>query len=91
MTDFRGLLDRHWPTLRRLGLATDTPEQLFVSDADGQPTIVSIFGWANAEAVDQAHHHPEVAEIWEAMGPLCEQRDGPAMEFPHFQSMLLAR
>jgi len=92
MTAFRDLLDRHWPTLRNLELVTETPEQLFLSDADGDPTVVSIFEWANDDAVGQAHHHPDVAEIWEAMDPLCEQRDGrSAMEFPHFQPMSLAR
>ena len=92
MSDFRVLLDRHWPMLRSLELVTETPEQLFVSDIDGAPTVVSIFEWTNGDAVSQAHHHPDVAEIWEAMDPLCEQRGGrPAMEFPHFRPMALAR
>jgi len=92
MTGFRELLDRHWPTLRNLELVTETSEQLYVSDVGGDQTIVSIFEWTNSEAVDQAHHHPDVGEIWEAMEPLCEQRDGrPSMEFPHFQPIPLAR
>lgn len=92
MGDFRALLDRHWPVLRSLELATDTPEQIYLSASTDEPTVVSIFEWANEEAVNQAHHHPNVAEIWEAMEPFCESRNGrPSMEFPHFQPSPLAR
>lgn len=92
MTQFRELLDQHWPVLRNLELVTETAEQLFVGVEDAEPTIVSIFEWASDEAVSQAHHHPDVAEIWEAMEPLCESRSGhPSMEFPHFQPMPLRR
>jgi len=84
---FLGLLDAHWATLRRLELVTDTAEQQFVgvNRQGDDPVVVSIFEWINSEAAGRAHDHPDVAEIWEAMGPLCEPRDGlPAMEFPHF-------
>ena len=92
LVGFRALLDRHWPTLRGLELVTDTPEQVFQSVDDDNITLVSIFEWASAEAVSQAHRHPDVAEIWEAMEPLCEGRDGrPSMEFPHFQPVPLVR
>jgi quinol monooxygenase YgiN len=91
---FRQLLDRHWATLHRLELVTDTTEQLFIGvDHQGdQPVVVSIFEWVNAEAAARAHDHPDVAEIWEAMRPLCEPRHGlPAMEFPHFRPMEAGR
>jgi len=92
MTNFGQLLDRHWPVLRKLELVTATAEQLFVGDDNAEPTVVSIFEWASDEAVSQAHHHPDVAEIWEAMEPFCEPRHGrPSMEFPHFQPMPLQR
>jgi hypothetical protein len=94
MATFRGLLDRHWPTLRRLELVTDTAEQVFIGEDDGVsgPVVVSIFEWANPEAVDIAHEHPDVAEIWEAMEPVCEPRGGrPSMEFPHFQRVAVQR
>jgi hypothetical protein len=89
---FLTLLEGHWPTLRQLELVTDTPEQLYRgADHQGdEPVIVSIFEWANPEASRLAHTHPEVAEIWEAMEPLCESRHGlPSMEFPHFQPLSL--
>lgn len=92
MAPFRELLDRHWPVLRRLELVTDTTEQVFIDADETAPTIVSIFEWASGEAVSRAHHHPDVAEIWEAMEPLCEPRDGrPSMEFPHVQPLPLNR
>ncbi|MEO1063188.1 MAG: hypothetical protein AAFZ07_17380 [Actinomycetota bacterium] len=87
---FRELLAGHWPTLRRLGLVTEQPEQRFLGGRDDgdAPVIVSIFEWVSAEAVARAHEHPDVAEIWEAMEPLCEARDGrPSMEFPHFEPL----
>ncbi len=84
---FDDLLRGHWPTLRRLELVTDRPEQRYRGiDVDGEPVVVSIFEWVDAEAVARAHEHPDVAEIWEAMEPLCESRRGrPSMEFPHFE------
>lgn len=89
---FRALLRNHWSTLRALELVTTTAEQLFVGiDHQGdEPVIVSIFEWVNAEAAVRAHDHPDVADIWEAMRPLCESRYNlPAMEFPHFQPLVL--
>ncbi len=87
---FTDLIQRHWTTLRSLELVTATPEQRFLGadqNAEG-PVVVSIFEWASAEAAGLAHSHPEVAEIWEAMEPLCETRHGrPSMEFPHFRPM----
>ncbi len=89
---FLGLLDGHWATLHRLELVTDTSEQLYLGvDHQGvEPTVVSIFEWVDAEAAARAHDHPDVADIWEAMQPLCEDRHGlPAMEFPHFRPFTL--
>ncbi len=89
---FQALLARHWTTLHGLDLVTDTPEQLFIgADHQGdEPVIVSIFEWVSAEASGRAHGHPDVADIWEAMEPLCEARHGlPPMEFPHFQPLTL--
>lgn len=89
---FCELLRRHWPTLSRLGLVTDTPEQLYVGGEHrgGEPIVVSIFEWVGGEAAERAHDHPEVADIWEAMEPLCEPRGGmPSMDFPHFRPLVL--
>lgn len=90
LEEFNTLLSRHWPQLHELGLVTDTSEQNFISESSetGHPTIVSIFEWVDSAASDRAHEHADVAEIWEAMEPLCESRHGrPSMEFPHFQPL----
>lgn len=82
---FQGLLRRHWPTLRDLGLATETPPRHFRgAEQSGEPLFVEIFEWTTAEAAGTAHAHPEVMAIWEPMDGLTERRDGrPNMEFPH--------
>lgn len=74
--EFVKLLANHWPTLHRLGLATDRPVECYEgTDAtDGQPIVVEIFEWVSGEAAHSAHSHPEVSQVWEAMGPL--MRDG---------------
>ena len=85
--DFLGLLERHWPTLRTLGLATDDPPQHYRgAEQSGEPLFVEIFQWASADAAGLAHEHPEVMAIWEPMDKLTEQRDGrPNMEFPQLR------
>ena len=91
LAEFEILVSRHWPLLRRLELATDTPERLLVSVDDGgsAPVVVSIYEWVSGEAAGRAHQHPDVAEIWEAMEPMCEARDGrPSMDFPHFRPLV---
>jgi hypothetical protein len=39
--EFRGLLDRHWPTLNRLGFVTDDPPMILRS-SDDPPVYVEI-------------------------------------------------
>ena len=84
---FEELLRAHWPTLRRLGLVTETPSQHFkgAEQDNGQPIYFEIFDWMDG-AAERAHEHPEVMAIWEPMDQLCEVRGGkPNMEFPHVQ------
>jgi len=38
--------------------------------------VIEIFEWVDEDASGAAHTHPLVSEVWEAMGPLCESRDG---------------
>lgn len=60
----RALLDlvrEHVPTLRGLGLAT--PREAIVGKAkDG--SVVEIFEWTSADAIDRAHHDPVVQRMW---------------------------
>jgi len=86
---FEKLLERHWPTLRALGLATRKRARHFRgAEKAGEPLFVEIFEWTSGAASERAHEHPEVAAIWEPMDGLCESREGkPNMEFPHVQPL----
>lgn len=80
---FVGLLRSHWETLRRLELVTDERSLVFRS-VDEPPTYVELFTWVEG-GFTQAHEHPDVLVIWEAMDPLLEERDAsPKWDFPHF-------
>lgn len=87
--DFEGLLEKHWPTLRRLGTVTDAPSRIYRGeDRSGRPMYWEIFEWRSAAAFEKAHAHPEVLAIWEPMDALCEPREGqPNMEFPHVRKL----
>jgi len=81
---FLEIVDRHWSTLRDLELVSDREPEVFLGAerASGRPLVVEIFDWADEDASNRAHTHPQVSEVWEAMGPLCEGRDGASsMEF----------
>ncbi len=88
-TRFEQLLARHWPTLRALGLVTETPPQHFRgAESGGEPLFVEIFSWASEASSELAHQHPEVMAIWEPMDQLTEARGArPNMEFPHVQPL----
>ncbi len=50
--------------------------------------MIEVFEWVDPEAAARAHTHPEVSEVWEAMGPLCEERGGrPRFEFPNLHEV----
>jgi len=84
---FRG----HDAVLRELGLVTAEPAVVYRgADAKERPFLYKVFTWTSEDAVRAAHQHPEVADVWERMEPLCEERDGwPAMEFPHVERLVL--
>jgi hypothetical protein len=92
---FRKLLAKHWPALRRVGLAADRPSTVYAgSEGENAPIFVELLHWIDATGADKAHELPDVMAVWEPMGQLCEKRGGrPAMEFPrvepieiHFES-----
>lgn len=62
------LVERHVPFLRELGLATDRPG-LAMRAADG--TVVEVFEWETG-AMESAHHHPRVQELWEQYSRVCD-------------------
>lgn len=69
---FRKLLERHWPTLRELELATDTPPVYYIGDItdEGGVPFVEILEWSSDNAAGLAHTHPAVSTIWEQMSQL---------------------
>jgi hypothetical protein len=84
---FRGLLAKHWPTLKRVGLGADVPSTIYQGlEEEGQPIFIELLNWRDAEGANKAHEIPEVMAVWEPMGKLCETREGrPAMEFPRVE------
>lgn len=84
--EFERLLERHLPTLARLGLITEAPTRTLRrhdGDTDGGPEYVEVFDWVSEDAARRASEVPEVIAVWEPMAALCEARDGrAAMEFP---------
>ena len=72
--DFLPLLEKHWPTLRGAGLATDEPAQVLKSkDKSGKTVFIEMFSWKDAGAPDVAHQTPEVMSVWEPMGALADE------------------
>jgi hypothetical protein len=63
------LVERHLPKLRELGFATDR-ENYIAKSQDG--TIIEVFEWASMNAVNAAHQHPAVSDIWEKMTLVAE-------------------
>lgn len=58
------LVERHLPQLRDLGFATGR-ENYVAESQDG--TILEVFEWASMDAVNAAHQHPAISDIWEKM------------------------
>ena len=89
LDDFMELIRRHHPTLVRLGLATDDEPIVYLGEEQGGgPIVFEIFTWVDGKAPRTAHELPEVAQVWEAMGTMVEERDGkPKFEFPHVEKL----
>lgn len=89
--ELRRLLALHPPALRRLELITDRPVVL-VKSKNG--TYIEVFEWSTTDSARQAHEHPEVAKIWEAMGKIADLPNLNSLEevkerFPHFEPVML--
>ena len=66
--ELEALVREHAPYLRALGLVTDRPAQAMRAK-DG--TIVEVFEWHDG-AAKAAHHNPEVLQLWERFGKVCD-------------------
>jgi len=62
------VVEDHVPTLRRLGLATERPH-VMMRAKDG--TILEVFEWCSVDAVNRAHDHPDVQQLWSRFNDVC--------------------
>jgi hypothetical protein len=63
------LLITHVPRLKALGLVTErTP--IIAQSAAGD--FIEVFEWASQEAIETAHNHPEVQQMWGEFAAVCE-------------------
>jgi quinol monooxygenase YgiN len=63
------LIRNRVPALRREGLVTDR-ESTMVRARDG--TIIEVSEWKSREAIDAAHHNPNVLAMWEKFFAVCD-------------------
>lgn len=83
------LIQRHVPTLRQEGLATDHPV-LLMKAADG--SLVEIASWKSEDAARSAHANPRVMELWGAFAACCDFQPlrnlaETQKEFAHFERL----
>lgn len=67
----------HLPVLRQRGLITDRTPIVMRSE---NGTILEVFEWLNQDAIDRAHHDPEVGKLWARFNEACEY--GTMSELP---------
>ncbi|WP_121202130.1 hypothetical protein [Mucilaginibacter gracilis] len=67
--ELKTLVTNHVPNLDKLGLVTQR-QPIIVETADG--TIIEVFEWLSADAIQQAHSNPGVHEIWTAFAEVCD-------------------
>lgn len=67
--ELKRLIATHVPRLRSLGLATDR-EPVCMEAADG--TLIEVFEWCSAEAIQAAHGHEAVGQMWSEFAALCD-------------------
>ncbi len=63
------VVEKHWRVLQAQGLVTDRPRYAMQA---GDGTIVEVFEWRSAEAVEQAHRNPAVLALWAEFETACE-------------------
>lgn len=75
------LVKSHWPTLRKLGLATATPPKIWQAQyKDGSIGFLELFEWKDENSSDVAHQTPEVMAVWEPMGAVLERLEVAQVE-----------
>ena len=67
--DLLAIVREHVPVLQNLGLASDRTVHIMKA---GDGTIVEVFEWASSKAIEEAHKHPVVMEMWGKFNDCCE-------------------
>jgi quinol monooxygenase YgiN len=63
------VINDHMPVLQRQGLITDRkPIVMRAKDK----SIIEVFEWKSAEAIEEAHSNPEVLALWERFSEVCD-------------------
>src|SRR5262245_50804737 len=84
---FLALLERLWPMLHKVGLATDVPAKVSrCEDKKGNVVFVEEYQWADEGSAGLAHQSPEVMQTWEPMGALTKGN----MEFWHVKPVAMS-
>ena len=65
----KDLTRTHVARLRKEGLVTDR-EAVIMETADG--TIIEVFEWLSAAAIQQAHNNPAVHQLWVEYAAVCD-------------------
>ena len=65
----KALVEEHVPVLREQGLATERPA-VVMEAADG--TILELFEWTSAEAIEEAHSNEAVGVLWDRFHAICD-------------------
>jgi len=63
------LMKTHLPRLKAENLVTDR-KSIMMEAADG--TIIEVFEWLSAEAIQSAHTNPAVLEMWGEYAEVCD-------------------
>jgi hypothetical protein len=63
------LMKTHLPRLKAENLVTDR-KSIMMEAADG--TILEVFEWVSAEAIQSAHTNPAVLEMWGEYAEVCD-------------------
>jgi hypothetical protein len=67
--DLLALVGKHWRILDGQQLVSARP-RIVMQAADG--TVLEVFEWRSAQAIEQAHANPAVLALWESFEAVCE-------------------
>jgi hypothetical protein len=65
----KALMKTHLPRLKAEGLVTDR-RSIIMEAADG--TIIEVFEWLSAAAIQNAHTNPQVLKMWGEYAEVCD-------------------